>query len=252
MSIKRLLAIELVKFKAPLNIVLLSIYALVLMGVSAIALKYGGSITVDANTPGNAVEGSGAGSVVRVQVMLLNLLMAVIIIFNIGREFAHGTVKKNIIDGLKRSHWILGKTLASYMVYLGIFVFGLVLYFATGTLIAGWGAAYADYGIGYITQDFFTYLYSTAFIVAVALLARNIAIGFIVFIFFSAFEYVLSLALVQITGEFQNYRLYMPSGAVGIIKSYETIDKAKLLIPAVYFVLFTVIPLVVFSRKDIK
>ena len=80
MSPKRLLAIELVKFKAPVNYISLGIYLFLMLVVAIFTIGNSATFSV-----GGEDTGATSGNVLSLQMSFMRLLMAIIIILNIRK-----------------------------------------------------------------------------------------------------------------------------------------------------------------------
>ncbi|MGB0167047.1 MAG: ABC transporter permease [Luteibaculum sp.] len=246
MTIRRLLAIELVKFKVPVNFIALAIYAALMVLMASISIQIGGDIeSVDAS-------GSSSGQVLSLQMAMLPLLMAVIILTNIGREFSKGTVKKNIIDGMSRAQWITGKMLASFLIYVMVFFFGLLIYFITGSLLEGFEKALEFYDGEEILRDFARYLYVSGFVIAIAIIVRNTALGFVIYLFSGFLENILNFALQKTFGSDFNFNQVFPANAAENIMAVPLENYWTLIVSIGYFCLFILLPYFIFLKRDLK
>ncbi|WP_170227120.1 ABC transporter permease subunit [Luteibaculum oceani] len=248
MKLGRHLAIELVKFKVPVNYITFAIYVglMVLFSALTVSETFGG-IQVQGGTSNPDSTG-----VLSLQMSFLRLLLAVVIIVNIGKEFARGTVKKNLIDGLTRTQWYTGKLLASFVIYIAVFLFGVILYFVTGSLVEGIDKAYENYPIIDIARDFAVYFFYTAMIFGIAIITRNVSLGFVVYIFLSVLESIINFALQRMFGTEFNFLPFLPSGSASSLDQIPMEEPLFLLVTIAYFVLFIVVSFLSFTKKDLK
>ena len=142
--------------------------------------------------------------------------------------------------------------MASFVIYISIFVFGLLIYFTTGSMVEGIDEAYKNYPLESILRDFIVYFYYTGLILAIALITRSIALSFIIYLFIGLVEFIINLGLNKILSTELDYRSYLPSGSVQHLQSVPLDNVWNLLWPACYFVLFLSIPYFLFTRKDLK
>ncbi len=241
-----MLAVELVKFNVPLNWIALGVYSLLIVGLSIVTLNSNLDVTNMDAAAGETIQ------IIRFQMNLMPMFLAVVIIYNVGREFGTGTVKKNIIDGLKRGDWVTGKVLTAVLIFLAFFGLGLILYFGVGSFVASFDAVFEKYGWEAVCRDFLVMLYNVTLILAIALLTRTIILGFICYLFLPVLEGVLNIVFQAAFKSDDSILLFLPSNAKSLLIEKPIDNMWMLLVPTVYFTLFLVVPYLFFKRKDLK
>jgi len=117
MNLAPVLGIEAVKLNRLANYVLLGVLLLIYGGVVWSGYYTFSRAGLDENTVGMFFH-----NVLQVEGSFVGLFVALFVIINIGKEYADGTLRKNIIDGYSRQQFFTGKLAIMFLAALGVFM----------------------------------------------------------------------------------------------------------------------------------
>ncbi|HNR85739.1 MAG TPA: ABC transporter permease subunit [Taishania sp.] len=203
------------------------------------------------------------------------MFLAIILILNITNEYANGTLKQNLIDGLSKKEFILSKLYSTLLLVIvsTIFVLGIAL--VLGASFSGFSAITVQ-GMDFILAYFVKLVFFFSFCMFLAFLLRKSALSLLGLVVWWVIEAVLrtieSVSLLN-SGKIDDQHPflltnYLPLGAssnlIGFPKvkiegfitgqsifEYQPVDWSYMLVTCLYAILFGWLSYKLIQKRDL-
>ena len=238
------LQIELLKLKKLANYIMLGLLLLLVVGVAAITFH---QLNKMPEPPGVLLFWD-------MQASFVDLILAIFIIMNIGKEYSDNTLRRTIIDGMTRDGFFKSKVL---LLLLSVVVFYIIpkIVLLTGGLISGHSSEVNAYlTVPVIITSFIKILAAGIFAFFLAFVTRSIALGIV---FYFVWGNVVESILVMLEKFFTTWTFdlknYLPVASVdAALNTNLAVEAQTIIIASGYLLIMLVVPYILLLKRDIK
>ena len=240
------LQIELLKTKRAGTYILLGIaivFAMLFASLEIYSLK-------------SSVGDSNIKQILSLQQSLLNLLMAIFLCINIGKEYSENTLRRGIIEGYTRHQFFNGKLI---LVFVSVLLVSVLYWLQLGIagLVSGkWEAIKAYFTIPELVNSFVGFLSTGVFAFFLVFITRSVAIGIVLYFVWPIAEALTKVA-EQLMSQLKNQEIhiyrYLPLGSMYmVLHSPDPVTIPQVSVAVFYVLLMLLIPYLLFLKRDIK
>lgn len=246
MNLVQILGIEAVKLNRLANYILLGLLVLIYAGAMwssyYMFTKSGANVTTD----------MFFNNILQIENGVVGLFIALFIIINIGKEYADGTLRKNIIDGYTRQQFFTGKFAVLVLVTLLVFLIGKLAMLGSGLLINRFSEMTRLMSGTVVLKSLLDIAATAVFTLFLAFVTRSIVLSIVLYFVWNIVEGVLSMA-ARYLFDIEDLIRYLPLGSFKSTLAYgASADTWKTVAACTYSVLMIVIPYLLFLRRDIR
>ncbi|HZG00375.1 MAG TPA: ABC transporter permease [Chitinophagales bacterium] len=247
MNLAPVLGIEAVKLNRLANYVLLGVLLLIYGGVVWSGYYTFSRAGLDENTVGMFFH-----NVLQVEGSFVGLFVALFVIINIGKEYADGTLRKNIIDGYSRQQFFTGKLAIMFLAALGVFMLGKIALLCGGMLIGRLNGITQLITGTVLVKSFLDILTTAVFTFFLVFVTRSIVLSIVLFFVWSILESVIT-QLARVLFDVENIGRFLPLGSIDTAISLGRLAGTETILAAVFYAAaMLAISYLLFLRRDIK
>jgi len=247
MNLKTGISIEVIKLKRTGNYVILGVLLVLLFLMASLMFRIssGGEANADYKLFFTSAASQGL-SVVR---FLFTLFMMI----NIGKEFTERTLRKNIIDGVSRDEFFIGKVLLLFLAALFAFILLEIVFLAEGFLAGHGPDVFAIVEPIFLLTSFFKILFAGIFGFFLIWLTQSLAASIVIYFAWGIVESI----VIKLQQVFHSINVgledYLPLSSMEKLFSENVqVQPYAFIVPMVYIFLMFFVPYYLLLKKDIR
>lgn len=255
MNLKTLFAIERIKLARPGNYILLGLMIVLNL---AIAILYFYDFSSSENKA-NLFSDLGQ-EIIAAQTSLSSLLISIFLILNISKEYQDGTLRKNLIDGLNRNDFYIGKITILTTCCLTAFIIGIVSLLIGSLVFNHLNDFISILSTSFLINFFVKLFYAGIFAVFLIFITKKLSTSLVLYFLWSMIEGI----IIGFQSVFVNFdeegeapsilwNEYLPKSSFNeVLKLSDLVEPKAVIISSIYILIFTFLPYFLFLKSDIK